>query len=106
TGHTYFDGALLRFVRCVVFVIVLILIGALISVIARHPLERTSAAAGAEPWKAAVVGLLAVILFVPAILIVLVLLAVSIIGIPLLLLWPFAVIACVFAAFFGYLAAA
>ena len=42
----------------------------------------------------------------PAAIIVLILLAVSIIGIPLLLLWPFAVIACVFAAFFGYLAAA
>ncbi len=106
TGHSYFDGALLRFVRAVVFVIVLMLLGALASVIARHPLERTSAAAGAEPWKAAVVGMLSVILFVPAILIVLVLLAISIIGIPLILLWPFAVLACVFAAFFGYLAAA
>ena len=105
-GHSYFDGALLRFVRSVVFVIVLMLLGALASVIARHPLERTSAAAGAEPWKAGVVGILSVILFVPAILIVLVLLAISIIGIPLILLWPFAVLACVFAAFFGYLAAA
>jgi hypothetical protein len=103
---SYFDGALLRFLRCVIFVLVLILIGALAAVIARHPLERMSAAAAAEPWKAAVVGLLAVVLFVPAILIVLVLLAVSIVGIPLLLLWPFAVLACIFAAFFGYLAAA
>ena len=82
TTHSYFDGALLRFVRCVVFVLVLILLGVLASVIARNPLERTSAAAVAEPWKAGVVGLLAVVLFVPAILIVLVLLAVSIIGIP------------------------
>jgi len=105
-GRSYFDGALLRFVRCIVFVLVLMLLGALAAVIGRNPLERTSAAAGAEPWKAGVVGLLAVVLFVPAILIVLVLLAVSIIGIPLLLLWPFAVLACVFAAFFGYLASA
>lgn len=106
TPSSYFDGALLRFLRAMVFVFVLILIGALAAVIARHPLERMSAAAGAEPWKAGVVGLLAVVLFVPAILIVLVLLAVSIIGIPLLLLWPFAVLACIFAAFFGYLSAA
>ncbi|HXT22902.1 MAG TPA: hypothetical protein VN923_19295, partial [Thermoanaerobaculia bacterium] len=102
----YFDGALLRFIRCLVFVLVLMLLGALAATIARHPLERASAAASDEPWKAGVVGILAVILFVPAIFIVLVLLAVSIIGIPLLLLWPFAVIGCVFAAFFGYLAAA
>jgi hypothetical protein len=102
----YFDGALLRMVRCIVFVLVLILLGALASVIARHPLERTSAAAGAEPWKAGVVGLLAVILFVPAAIIVLILLAVSIIGIPLILLWPFAIIGCFFAAFFGYIASA
>jgi len=105
-GHSYFDGALLRFVRCVVFVLVLILIGALAAVIGRGPMERVSAAAGAQPWKAALVGVLAVILFVPAMLIVLVLLAVSVIGIPLILLWPFAVLGCVFAAFFGYLASA
>jgi hypothetical protein len=106
TSHSYFDGAILRFLRCVVFVLVLILLGALASVIARNPLERVSAVAGNEPWKAAVVGLLAVILFVPIILIVLVLLAVSIVGIPLLILWPFAVVACFFAACFGYLGAA
>jgi hypothetical protein len=106
-GHrTYFDGALLHFLRTVIFVLVLILFGALATVVARNPLERMSAAAGAEPWKAGVIGLLAVIGFVPAIAIVAVLLAVSIVGIPLLLLWPFAVLACVFAAFFGYLAAA
>jgi hypothetical protein len=102
----YFDGALLRFVRCIVFVLVLILFGALASAVARNPLERISAVAGEEPWKAAVVGLLAVLLFLPAILIVLVLLAVSIVGIPLLLLWPFGVLACVFAAVFGYFCSA
>lgn len=106
SGSSYFDGALLRLVRCIVFVLVLILLGVLASVIARHPLERTSAAAAAEPWKAGIVGLLAVILFVPAAIIVLVLLAVSIIGIPLILLWPFAIIGCLFAAFFGYIASA
>lgn len=105
-GNSYFDGSLLRFVRCIVFVLVLILLGALASVIARHPLERTSAMAGAQPWKAGIVGLLAVIFFVPAAIIVLILLAVSIIGIPLILLWPFAIIGCFFAAFFGYIASA
>ncbi|HEV8238034.1 MAG TPA: polymer-forming cytoskeletal protein [Thermoanaerobaculia bacterium] len=105
-GNSYFDGALMRMVRCIVFVLVLILLGVLASVIARHPLERTSAAAAAEPWKAGIVGMLAVILFVPAAIIVLVLLAVSIIGIPLILLWPFAIIGCFFAAFFGYIASA
>ncbi|HXT23046.1 MAG TPA: hypothetical protein VN923_20020 [Thermoanaerobaculia bacterium] len=106
TGHSYFDGALLRFMRSIVFVLVLILLGALAAVIGRQPMERISAAAGAQPWKAGVVGILSIILFVPAMLIVLVLLAVSIVGIPLILLWPFAVLACVFAAFFGYLASA
>ena len=106
SSHSYFDGAILRFIRCVVFVLVLILLAALASVIGRNPLDRVSAVAGNEPWKAGVVGLLAVVLFIPIILIVLVLLAISIVGIPLLILWPFAVIACVFAACFGYLGAA
>jgi hypothetical protein len=105
-GGGYFDGALLRFLRCIVFFVVLLLIGSLIAVIGKHPVERVSAAVSDEPWKAGVVGLLAVLLFLPAIAIVAVLLAVSIIGIPLLLLWPFAVIGCVFAAFFGYFASA
>jgi hypothetical protein len=106
-GHgDYFDGALLRLLRCFVFVLVLILLGALAAVIARGPMERVSAAVAWEPWKAGVVGIVAIVLFAPVIALVAVLLAVSIVGIPLLLLWPFAVLACVFAAFFGYLAAA
>jgi hypothetical protein len=106
-GRTsYFDGALLRLLRCAVVVLVLMLLGILLAAAARHPLEQTSAAAGAEPWKAGVVGAVTIVLFLPAMALVAVLLAVSIVGIPLLLLWPFAVLACILAAFFGYIAAA
>jgi hypothetical protein len=104
--YDYFDGALGDLIRALVMLAVLLLVAALVSVIGRGGLERVAAQIAWEPWKAAVVGLLAIILFVPLAAMVAVLLAVSVIGIPLLLLWPFAVLACLFAAFFGYLAAA
>lgn len=56
----------------------------------------------AEPWRAGFVGLAAQLLFVPLLVITVLVLAVSIIGIPLLLLVPFGVLAFLFAFLLGF----
>ena len=82
------------------------LVGFLLLLIARPTMEKVAHQAGADPWKAGAVGLLTLIFFVPLLVLLIVLLCISVIGIPLLLLVPFAVLAFLVAAVFGYLAAA
>ncbi|MBE3073318.1 MAG: hypothetical protein IMZ67_10100, partial [Acidobacteria bacterium] len=61
--------------------------------VAGQPIDRIERRVAAEPWKSGLVGLLAQLLFVPLLVLTVVILAVSIIGIPLLLLVPFALLA-------------
>lgn len=89
-----------------VFGLLLISLLALIVVlVARRPLERTAERIRREPAKSGLVGLAIEILILPVTVAVVILLAVSIIGIPLLLLVPFALVGAVLVAFFGYCAA-
>ena len=69
---------------------------------ARGPVQRVAERALAEPLKAGIVGLLAQLLFFPLVLVTTIVLAISIIGIPLLLLVPFAIVAAVCAAIVGF----
>ena len=79
-------GTLMRvFVLCALTCIVLF--------VGREYVERVEARAAAEPLKAGAVGFLAQLLFVPVLVLTVVVLAVTIIGIPLLLLVPFALLA-------------
>jgi len=82
--------------------IVLGLLACLVLLVARQPLERVQQKAAMEPWKSGLVGLLTQILFGPLLLLVILILCISIIGIPLLLLVPFFVLALVLVAFLGY----
>lgn len=59
-----------------------------------------------DPWRSGAAGLLFQILFVPLLVIVILLLAVSIIGIPLLLLVPFALLGLLLAGFVGFVGVA
>jgi hypothetical protein len=72
----------------------------------RRPIERIGERVVAEPWKSGLVGLAAQILFLPLLLLVVLILCVSVIGIPFLLLVPFALVALVVVAFLGYAAVA
>lgn len=56
--------------------------------VARDPVSRIEHTVAAEPWKAGLVGLLTELLFVPVFVLTIVVLAVSIVGIPLLLFVP------------------
>jgi hypothetical protein len=79
-------GTLMRvFVLCALTCIVLF--------VGREYVERVEARAAAEPLKAGAVGFLAQLLFVPVLVLTVVVLAITIIGIPLLLLVPFAILA-------------
>lgn len=102
-------GAFSDFGRLVTALIrtgVLALLAVLGILLARPGVEVAAARIAAEPWKAAFAGLLAQLLFLPLLILVCVVLAVSIIGIPLLVLVPFALLALVVANFLGFVGVA
>jgi hypothetical protein len=84
----------------------LALLAVLALLILQPVVDRMAARAGDEPWKAMFAGLLTQLVFVPLLVVVVVVLAVSIIGIPLLLLVPFALLAFVVGTFLGFAAVA
>jgi hypothetical protein len=77
-------GTALRILLTVVLALIVI-------AVARPAVERVSERAVASPARAGLAGLLAELLFFPALIAVTVVLAVSVVGIPLLLLIPFAI---------------
>jgi hypothetical protein len=90
-------------------VVWIVLLGALASLaylLARRPVERMAYRVATAPWKTALVGLVSQILFFPVLTLVVVLLAVSIIGIPLLIVVPFALVALVLGVLVGFTAVA
>jgi cytoskeletal protein CcmA (bactofilin family) len=84
--------------------IMLALLVFLCLLLGRRPVERAESYLATEPWKAAVVGLLAVFLFLPLLLVVTVLLIITIIGCALVLLYPFLAVFLVLLILVGYTA--
>ena len=80
----------------------LVLLTALVMFVARTPVEQIADRVAAEPVKSWVVGFLAEILFVPVLVMTIVVLAISIIGIPLLLLVPVAIVAGIIVMLVGF----
>jgi hypothetical protein len=76
----------------VVRVALVMLLAAIVLLVARRHVQQIADRAAAEPVKAWAVGFLVEILFVPVLVLTIVALAVSIIGIPLLLLVPVAIV--------------
>ena len=81
-------------------------IAALVVLVAPRAVRRVEHVVTSQPWKAALVGLLAQLFFVPVLVLGVVVLAVSIIGIPLLVLVPFGVLAFLLAFLLGFAGAA
>jgi hypothetical protein len=73
---------------------------------ARRQVERAEYHVITEPWKAGLVGFLAQLLFLPLLLVVTVLLAITIVGCALYLLYPFLFVGIVLAALVGFTAVA
>jgi hypothetical protein len=90
----------------VMWIVVLGLLTCLALLLARRPVERMEYRVRTSPWKAAAVGLAGELLFFPALVLVIVVLAISIIGIPLLLVIPFAILALAIGILLGFTAVA
>jgi hypothetical protein len=95
-------GPITRLVGSTLRFLLLAMIGAIALVIARRPVEGSARRAADTPVKTTVVGLAAWVLFVPVIILTTVVLAISVIGIPLLVLMPFAVLVLLLMALVGF----
>jgi len=81
-----------RFVTTIVRVLMFILFALIVTAVGLRPVQQIAARIGAEPVRSGLMGLLAEILFVPVLVVTILALVISIIGIPLLVLVPFAII--------------
>jgi len=85
---------------------VLVLIGLIVVAFGRTALEGIGARTAVTPVRSGLIGLAGQILFLPVLVLTIVVLAVSIIGIPLLVLVPFAVLALLLVGLVGFIALA
>jgi hypothetical protein len=85
---------------------VLGLLASIVVLVVRRPVERIADRVGREPVKMAIVGVLAQLLFLPALILSVTILALSIIGIPLLVFIPFLIVAALFVLLGGFTGAA
>jgi hypothetical protein len=82
-------------------------LGSIIVLAAREPVEQLAERIAREPLKAGAVGILAELLFIPALVLTSVILALTVIGIPLLiLLWPLVIVAMLCLLLWGFTATA
>jgi hypothetical protein len=99
-------GPVVRFGGTIVRIALLMLLSGLVLLVARPHVEQIAERAAAEPVKSWLVGFLAEILFVPMLVLTVVVLAISIIGIPLLILVPLAIVAAMVVSLVGFTAVA
>jgi hypothetical protein len=97
---------LARLMMTLVRLFLLALLGSLLVLIARDTIDHLGERIRFEPVRAAVVGLLAELLFFPALILTMIVIAISIVGIPLLLLIPFLCIALLIVLLVGFIGAA
>ncbi|HUR33504.1 MAG TPA: hypothetical protein VM032_06890 [Vicinamibacterales bacterium] len=95
-------GSAFAFVGTLVRVAVLCLFAALVVLFGRDYMERAGSVAAVSSLKAGAVGLLAQILFLPLLVITIVVLVMTIVGIPLLLLLPFVLLGIAVVALVGF----
>jgi hypothetical protein len=95
-------GSGFRLLGTVMRVSLVLLLVLLVALIASRPVQRIADRVGRDPWISGFTGLLAQLLFIPVLVVTVVILAVSIIGIPLLVLVPFAIVAFLVAMLVGF----
>ena len=108
-GDRVFDGVWSRVwgMGATVFrLTVLILVALIIAAFGRNAVERISARTAAAPVRAGLIGLAGQILFLPVLVLTVIVLAVSIVGIPLLILVPFAILLLMLVALIGFVGVA
>lgn len=108
-GQMFFGSLWSRFWgfgATVIRLTVLVLVGLIVVAFGRNAVERIAARTSATPLRSGLIGLAAEILFLPVVILTVVVLAVSIVGIPLLVLVPFAVLLLMLVALVGFIALA
>jgi hypothetical protein len=105
---SFFDGfgGVPRLIGTTFRLFLLLLFASVAMVVARGSVERSAERVSDNPIKATLVGLAAEVLFVPALALTCIVLAISIVGIPLLLLIPFVVLLFLLLALVGFTGAA
>lgn len=88
------------------WLVTLALLACLVVLFGQRAVEGVEETLASDPWRSGAVGLVFQLLFLPLLVIVVLLLVLSIIGIPLLLLLPFALLGLLLAGFVGYVAVA
>lgn len=89
-----FDGfsGLPRLIGTMFRLVLLMLFASMAMVVARAAVERSAQRVSDNPIRATVIGLLAEVMFLPVLVLTCVVLAISVVGIPLLLLVPFVIV--------------
>ncbi|HKI00586.1 MAG TPA: polymer-forming cytoskeletal protein [Thermoanaerobaculia bacterium] len=105
-GPWSFWGGFSDVMGSVVGLILIGLLTCLVLLVARRPLERVDRQLAAQPWQSALAGLLGTIFFWPLLLVVTVLLAITVVGCALFLLYPFLFLYLVLLFILGYAAVA
>jgi hypothetical protein len=82
--------------------VLLAIVGCLAFVVARRAVEESAQRVTDDPVKTTLIGLVAWIVFVPLFVLIAIMLAISLIGIPLLMLLPFGVVALLVMAVVGF----
>ena len=103
-GPFYFGGfgPVARLVGTTFRFVLLALVACIALLVARRAVEGSAQRIADEPVRSTLVGLAAWLLFIPVFLLIVIVLSVSIIGIPLLLLMPFAVLILLLMAIVGF----
>jgi len=97
-----FGGAFPRLMGTTFRLCLLLIFVSLAMVVARGPVERSAQRISDNPIKAALVGLVAEVFAVPVLVLTCIVLAISIVGIPLLLLIPFVILFLLVLALVGF----
>lgn len=105
-GDFGFFGGSMAVAEELIGLVFLMLLVCLVLLLARRPLDRVDRQLVMEPWKAGLVGFLAQLLFLPLLIVVTVLLAITVVGCALFLLYPFLFLALLLFALLGYAAVA
>jgi hypothetical protein len=95
-------GPVARLIGTTFRFVLLALVACIALVVARRAVEGSAQRVADEPVRAVLVGLAAWVLFVPVFTLTAVVLSISIVGIPLLLLMPFAVVVLLLMALVGF----
>jgi hypothetical protein len=95
-----------RLIETLTKILLLALLVCLVLLVARPTVERIALRVGAEPWQAGLTGFLSQLAFLPLLLVITILLALTVIGCALFLLYPFALIGLLLAGLVGYTAVA